>query len=115
VVFELDLEAVIAGAVPAPVEVSRFPAVRRDVSAEFEEGLSHDEILAGLREEAPAIVRDIALFDLFRGTGLGKGKKSLAFRVLLQDTEKTLTDGDVDSAVSKLRHVLEQRFRAKLR
>jgi phenylalanyl-tRNA synthetase beta chain len=115
VVFELDLAAVLLGAIPAPVEVSRFPAVRRDLSAEFDESLTHDEILQGLRQEAPPIVSDIGLFDVFRGPGVGKGKKSLAFRVLLQDTEKTLTDGDVDSAVSKLRHVLQQRFSAKLR
>ena len=115
VVFELDLAAVLRGSVPAAVEITRFPAVRRDLSAEFDENLTHDEILGALWQEAPPIVSDIALFDVFRGEGLGKGKKSLAFRVLLQDTEKTLTDGDVDSAVSKLRHVLQQRFRAKLR
>ena len=115
VMFELDLAAVLSGSIPAPIEVSRFPAVRRDLSAEFDESLTHDEILGGLWQAAPPIVSDIMLFDVFRGTGVGKGKKSLAFRVLLQDTEKTLTDGDVDSAVSKLRHVLQQRFRAKLR
>jgi phenylalanyl-tRNA synthetase beta chain len=115
VLFELDLEAVLGGAIPVVGEISRFPTVRRDLSAEFDEGLTHDEILEGLWEQAPRIVRDIALFDVFRGRDVGKGKKSLAFRVLLQDTEKTLTDGDIDLAVSKLRHVLQQRFRAKLR
>ena len=93
----------------------RIPAVRRDLSAEFDEGLTHDEILGGLRQEAPAIVRDIALFDLFRGAALGKGKKSLAFRVLLQDTRRTLTDAEIESAVSQLRQVLQQQFNAKLR
>jgi phenylalanyl-tRNA synthetase beta chain len=115
VLFELELQDVLRRSIPAPVPVSRFPAVRSDISAEFDENLTHAEILEGLRQEAPPIVRDIALFDVFRGPGVGKGKKSLAFRVLLQDTEKTLTDGDVDSAVSKLRHVLQQRFRGKLR
>ena len=115
VVFELDFARVLRGTVPAPVEVCRFPAVRRDLSAEFDESLTHDEIISGLWQEAPPIVSDIALFDVFRGPGVDNGKKSLAFRVLLQDTEKTLTDGDVDSAVSRLRHVLQQRFRAKLR
>jgi phenylalanyl-tRNA synthetase beta chain len=115
VVFELDLGEVLEGALPAHGEISRFPAVRRDLSAEFDENLSHDAILAGLREDAPAIVSEVELFDVFRGSAVGKGKKSLAFRVLLQDTEKTLTDGEVDSAVSKLRHILQQRFNAKLR
>jgi phenylalanyl-tRNA synthetase beta chain len=115
VVFELEFSAVLDGVLPAYHEISRFPAVRRDVAAEFDESLSLDRILSVLRQEAPPLVSDIALFDVFRGSGVGKGKKSLAFRVLLQDTEKTLTDSEVDSAVSKLRHVLQQRFDAKLR
>jgi phenylalanyl-tRNA synthetase beta chain len=46
---------------------------------------------------------------------VGKGKKSLAFRVLLQDTEKTLTDAEVDSAIAGLRDLLQKQFTAKLR
>ena len=115
VVFELDLGPVLEGALPAYHAIARFPAVRRDMAAEFDENLGYDRILAGLRREAPPIVSDIALFDVFRGGTVGKGKKSLAFRVLLQDTEKTLTDAEVDSAISKLRHILQQRFDAKLR
>jgi phenylalanyl-tRNA synthetase beta chain len=115
IAFELDLGEILEGGVPQYREISRFPAVRRDLSAEFPEALGHDAILAGLRAEAPSIVSDIALFDVFRGGSVPKGKKSLAFRVLLQDTEKTLTDAEVDLAISKLRHILQQRFDAKLR
>jgi len=77
--------------------------------------VGHDRVLAAMRQAAPAIVSEIGLFDVFRGGGVGKGKKSLAFRVLLQDTEKTLTEAEVDSAVAGLRDVLQQQFRAKLR
>ena len=57
---------------------------------------------------------EIGLFDIYRGTGVEKGKKSLAFRVLLQDTRKTLTDAEVESAVSQLREILKTKFNAKL-
>jgi phenylalanyl-tRNA synthetase beta chain len=67
-----------------------------------------------MRLELP-IVTEIGVFDMYRGTGVEKGKKSLAFRVLLQDTRKTLTDAEVDSAISQLRRVLQQQFNAKLR
>ena len=63
----------------------------------------------------PSIVTEIGLFDSYRGTGVEKGKKSLAFRVLLQDTRKTLTDAEVESAVAQLREVLKLKFNAKLR
>jgi phenylalanyl-tRNA synthetase beta chain len=55
------------------------------------------------------------VFDLYQGEGVQKGKKSLAFRVLLQDTEKTMTDADVDFVVQKLRDRLVQQFGAQLR
>ena len=68
-----------------------------------------------LRRNPPPFVTDIGLFDIYRGTGVEKGKKSLAFRVLLQDTRKTLTDAEVESAISQLREVLKFKFNAKLR
>jgi phenylalanyl-tRNA synthetase beta chain len=60
-------------------------------------------------------VVDIGLFDVYRGAGLPDGKKSLAFRVLLQDTEKTLTDQEVEAVMGGLVRVLERDFSAKLR
>jgi len=52
---------------------------------------------------------------LYRGKGIDSDKKGLAFRVLLQDTQKTLTDAGVDSAVADLRQILEREHGAKLR
>ena len=68
-----------------------------------------------LLAEAPPIVTDVRVFDVYRGKDLPKGRKSLAFMVLLQDTRKTLTDAEVESAVSRLRETLQKRFDAKLR
>ena len=62
-----------------------------------------------------AIVTDISLFDIYRGKGMENNKKSLAFRVLLQDTEKTLTDEEADFAVTSLIKILEEKFAAVLR
>jgi phenylalanyl-tRNA synthetase beta chain len=100
---------------PAYRETSRFPLVRRDIAAEVDDALGYQEILEGLNRDRPAIVTEIGLFDIYRGTGVEKGKKSLAFRVLLQDTRRTLTEADVESAVAQLRQALQQQFNAKLR
>jgi phenylalanyl-tRNA synthetase beta chain len=113
--FELDLEAVSERGLPAFQETSKFPPVRRDIAVEVDEAISYQAILEGLRREQPATVVEIGLFDIYRGTGVEKGKKSLAFRVLLQDTRKTLTDAEVESAISQLRRILQQHFNAKLR
>jgi phenylalanyl-tRNA synthetase beta chain len=77
--------------------------------------VTYQDVLAALLQGRPPIVTEIGLFDIYRGTGVEKGKKSLAFRVLLQDTRKTLTDAEVESAVSQLRRILQQQFNAKLR
>ena len=68
-----------------------------------------------MRDGASAIVMDIEVFDLYRGKGIESGKKGLAFRVLLQDTQKTLTEAEVDKAVEGLRTILEREHGAKLR
>jgi phenylalanyl-tRNA synthetase beta chain len=60
-------------------------------------------------------VEAIHLFDHYRGAGVENGKKSLAFRVLLQDTQKTMTDLEVESAVAQLKERLVRQFGGKLR
>jgi len=115
VLFELEYDTISTRALPAYTEISKFPLVRRDIAAEVDEGLGYQEIVEELRRNQPPIVTEIGVFDSYRGTGVEKGKKSLAFRVLLQDTRKTLTDAEVESAVAQLREVLKLKFNAKLR
>jgi phenylalanyl-tRNA synthetase beta chain len=115
ILFELDFDAIGERGLPAYSETSKFPPVRRDIAFEVDEEIRYQPILDYLLREKPAIVTEIGLFDIYRGTGVEKGKKSLAFRVLLQDTRKTLTDAEVESAVSHLRRILQQQFNAKLR
>jgi phenylalanyl-tRNA synthetase beta chain len=115
VLFEMDYDALVAAPLPAYEPLSRQPAVRRDIAALFDESVQHEAIFEALTAEMPSLVKEVRLFDVYRGKDLGEGKKSLAFRVLLQDTRKTLTDAEVESAVSQLREVLQRRFDARLR
>ena len=115
VLFELDYEAISRRGLPKYSETSKFPVVRRDIAPVIDEGIAYQAVVDALRQGRPPIVTDIGLFDIYRGTGVEKGKKSLAFRVLLQDTRKTLTDAEIESAISQLREILRQRFNAKLR
>jgi phenylalanyl-tRNA synthetase beta chain len=115
VLFELDLSALMQRELPVFQQVARFPAVRRDLAAEFDENVRYEDICSELKRQGPAILRDVVAFDLYRGEGVQKGKKSLAFSVLLQDTHKTLTDAEAEKAVVELRRILQEQFKAKLR
>jgi len=115
VVFELELNEVLATPFPAYVEVSRFPAVVRDLALVVPQSETLAPLLAGLRAAAPAIVRDVALFDVYHGKGLGESEKSLAFRIVMQDTQRTLEDAEVEEAVASLLAVATREFNASLR
>ncbi|RTL47524.1 MAG: phenylalanine--tRNA ligase subunit beta [Rhodocyclaceae bacterium] len=115
VVFELELPPLLEQPFPVYREVSRFPAVVRDLALIVSQETPWQALRDTLKKAAPAIVRDIELFDLYQGKGVAEGRKSLAFRVVMQDTQKTLEDAEVESAVAGLVAAAEQSFAAELR
>jgi len=115
VVFEIELEALLAIPMPVYSEVSRQPSVVRDIALAVPTSVELQPLLTALRAAAPAFVRDIALFDVFQGKGLPEGVRSLAFRVVMQDTERTLADAEVDIAVAHLVDTAKNGFGAALR
>ncbi len=115
VVFEVDLAALLAAPLPAYREASRFPAVTRDIALVLPQQCAVQELQDALRAAAPAYVREIRLFDVYQGKGIAPESKSLAFRVVMQDTQKTLADDDADTAVAQLLQVATERFGAVLR
>ncbi len=115
VVFELDLDPVLQQPLPGYREVSRFPAVVRDLALVVAQEQPAQPLLEGLIAAAPAFVREVVLFDVYHGKGVDPEKKSLAFRIVMQDTEKTLSDGEVDAAMVNMVEAATQKFAAKLR
>lgn len=115
VVFELDLAAILSTPFPEYAEVSRFPAVVRDLALVVQQNQVLAPLMAALRAAAPAIVRDVALFDVYQGKGLDESEKSLAFRIVMQDTQRTLEDAEVEAAVASLLAVATRDFNASLR
>ncbi len=115
ILFELDWQALALRDLPSYKTVSRFPAVRRDIAVVVDHDLAVGAILAAVQAALPPLVTDIALFDVYQGKGIPEGKKSLAFKMLLQDTEKTLTDTEIDKTVSDVLAIVSQQFGATLR
>ena len=115
VVFELLTQPLLEGSVPTFRGVSRMPAVRRDVSFSVGEEVPVGAILEALRKRVPGFVRAVEVFDQYRGKGVDPGKKSLALRIVMQDTDRTLTDSEVESVVAAIRAQLTQEFQAQPR
>lgn len=115
VVFELDGAALAERGLPRHASVSRFPLVRRDLAFVLDTHTPAGEFLAALREAAPAQVRAIDVFDDYRGKGVDENQKSLAIRVVMQDTERTLTDQEVEDAVQQLVRAALRQCNAALR
>jgi phenylalanyl-tRNA synthetase beta chain len=95
--------------------VSRLPVVRRDMAVVVNESIPAEAVLSALAEVKPAHVDSIRLFDVYRGPGILTGKKSLAILVLMQDTERTLTDVEIDATMASLLRVIADRFGGTLR
>ena len=72
-------------------------------------------LIDGMSATRPEIVREINLFDVYVGRGVEAGKKSLAFRITMQDTRKTLQEVEVDAAMQHLMAYLQETFAAQLR
>jgi len=89
--------------------------VVRDIALLVDAEVPAQVLLDAARAEKPAIVLDVAIFDLYQGPNLPAGRKSLAFRVVMQDTERTLTDVEADSARDALVALWGRRCGAILR
>jgi phenylalanyl-tRNA synthetase beta chain len=112
--FEVDLDAVTQAKVPRMSEISKFLPVRRDLAVVVDEIVTVQALLDAMAAASVPGVAQISLFDVYRGKGVEQGKKSLAFRVLLQDTQKTFTDSEIETSIGQLVDIM-QRHGAQLR
>ncbi len=101
-VFEIDMDAVLARGKTVYRPASKFQPVRRDLAFVLPENVSHDDLLGALDSVKSSLVQEIAAFDVYRGTGLPEGMKSIAVKVMLQDSEATLTDERVEPLIEKM-------------
>ena len=115
ILFELDVTALLQREVPRYVEVPKFPPVRRDLAVIVDEDVSVEALMTTMRAHKNTLVSEIGLFDVYRGKGIAEGKKSLAFLVLMQDTQKTLTDAEADEVMAKLLDSIVRQHGAELR
>jgi len=102
VVFEIETESGLAAVVPRHGEVSRFPAVRRDLAIVAAEDVTVQSLLDTVRRSAGELLTGLVVFDIYRGRGIDEGFKSVAIGLNLQDVSRTLTDEDTDAVVARV-------------
>ena len=96
-------------------EISKFPAVKRDLALLLDKDIQFAEIEKIAYETEKKLLKEVELFDVYEGKNLEAGKKSYAVSFLLQDESQTLNDKMIDKIMSKLVKNLEEKLNAKLR
>jgi phenylalanyl-tRNA synthetase beta chain len=96
-------------------ELPKFPEVRRDLALLLDESVSYADLRKSAFRVGKKLLKQVGLFDVYRGDKIAEGKKQYALSFVLQDLEKTLTDNDVERIMSKLLATFQNEFGATLR
>ncbi len=113
--FELDASKALESAAPNAELISKFPAIRRDIAVVVDDRVSSDDLVNAVASSAPDLIRDVRIFDIYKGDKIEAGRKSVAIGLILQETSRTLTDEDADTAMAAAIGRLEDKFAAELR
>ena len=96
-------------------ELPKFPEVRRDLALLLDESVNYADLRRSALRVGKKLLKQVSLFDVYRGDKIAEGKKQYALSFVLQDLEKTLTDNDVERIMSKLLSTFQNEFGAVLR
>jgi phenylalanyl-tRNA synthetase beta chain len=99
-IFELAVEPSFRAEVPVFSDISKYPLIRRDLAIILDEAVTLDELRESVNLAAKGLLRELAVFDVYRGKGVEPGRKSIALGLILQETSRTLTDGEADAVVA---------------
>lgn len=116
--IDIDWEQLISLSKKAKIEykeISKFPAVQRDLSIVVDKSLKYEQVEKATQNAKVNKLQSISLFDIFESEKLGANKKSLAVNFVFLDEEKTMTDKDIDAMMAKLIASYEKELQAEIR
>lgn len=96
-------------------EVAKFPAMRRDLSLLINDEVTFEQIEQAARKQERKLLKEVSLFDIYKGKNLDAGKKSYAVSFVFSDENKTLNDVQIDKVIEKITSQLQKEFDATLR
>jgi phenylalanyl-tRNA synthetase beta chain len=114
-VFEIETQAGLSRDIPVFAEISKYPAIRRDIAVIVDEALAVQALLDRVREAAGTLLQGLTVLSVYRGRQFEKGKKSIALGLQLQDTSRTLTDSEADALVARVIEQLTLKLNATIR
>jgi len=96
-------------------ELPKFPEVRRDLALVIDNNINYNDLEKTAYQTEKRLLKNVNLFDVYKGNNIEDGKKSYALSFILQDNDKTMTDKDIDKAMNKILDSFIKNFNAKLR
>ena len=114
---ELSFEAMyeMRGGIPVYQPLPKFPAVTRDIAVVCDEAVTVGALEESIRRGAKGLLKEVSLFDIYRGPGVADGKKSVAFNLVLRADDRSLTGDEADEDVQSILASLESDHGAVLR
>lgn len=113
--WELDQYVTFPAELPVFTEISRFPAIRRDIAVLVARGVPVADLRQVVREAGGGLLTESRVFDVYQGERIDSSLKSVAFGLILQDSSRTLTDEDADGVVASVVARLASEFGARIR
>jgi phenylalanyl-tRNA synthetase beta chain len=114
-VFQVPINALKPAPLAQFIELSKFPASRRDIALIADEHITAEAASDCIQAQGGELLQALYLFDVYRGKGIPEGKKSMAFSLILQDFSRSLTDSAVEETMSKITAGLQNKLGVTLR
>jgi phenylalanyl-tRNA synthetase beta chain len=116
-VFDINLERVLEAHhyEPTYTAIPRYPSITRDIAFILDEQVNAGDVQATIEEVGAPLVKQVHIFDLYKGENLPEGKKSVAYSLLYQDPERTLVDEEVEESYQKIIATVNEKFSAYVR
>jgi len=115
--FEIDFENLLPN-VPSDIKycvLPKYPSIQRDLAIIVKEEILSADIIKTIKSIDEKLIKKVTLFDIFKGKQIGDGYKSLAYSVVFQAEDRTLTDQEVENIFKKIREQLITKYSAKIR
>lgn len=110
-----DVDAIYVAPVPKFKEMSKYPAITRDLALVVDRELPAKDLVSCIQSQYQGLLRLVEIFDIYQGENIAKNKKSIALKLIFQHNDRTLIDEEIEQAISQLLVNLDKQFGAKLR
>ena len=116
-VFEIDLDLLLnlKNTKMKYKEISKYPSVKKDIAVLVDKNIKSKELEEVIKQSGNKLLKQVNAFDVYTGKGIEENKKSITYSLIFENPEKTLTDEEINEAISKILEGLKEKLNAELR